>query len=80
MVAAFSYAKLPEYFTTILGVTGTLEAMSNGQKRILETKFGVKKRYIQPSIYPASNRKVKFERCYYNKLFGEIVKDIDKEH
>lgn len=69
MVGAFSYAKLPEYFKTILGVTGTLNAISDGQKRILEENFGFTKRYVQPSIYPASNRTVKFERCYHHKLF-----------
>ena len=58
--AAFSYAKLPGYFKSILGVTGTLQSMSDGQKRILDEKFEVKKRYVQPSIYPASNRIVKF--------------------
>ncbi len=28
IVASFSYSKLPEYFTSILGVTGTLTCMS----------------------------------------------------
>jgi hypothetical protein len=63
MVAAFSYAKLPEYFTSILGVTGTLDAISDGQMKILRNKFGVNKIFIQPSIYPASNKTVKFQRC-----------------
>jgi len=31
-VAAFSYSKLPEYFNSILGVTGTLVSMSDGQQ------------------------------------------------
>jgi hypothetical protein len=32
IVAAFSYSELPSYFSSILGVTGTLTCMSNGQK------------------------------------------------
>ncbi len=34
--AAFSYAQLPGYFKSILGVTGTLQSMSDGQKQILK--------------------------------------------
>lgn len=70
MVAAFSYAQLPAYFKTILGVTGTIEAMSVSQREILQDKFGVKKIFIQPSIYPQSNRIIKFKNCFNNKLYS----------
>lgn len=36
IVASFSYSKLPQFFQSILGVTGTLDSMSNGQIDILE--------------------------------------------
>jgi len=36
MIAEFSYAKLPNYFQTILGVTGTLEVLPQYKKRQLE--------------------------------------------
>jgi hypothetical protein len=52
IIASFSYSKLPEYFCSILGVTGTLVSMSQGQRRILTHDFGVKKQFVQPSIYP----------------------------
>jgi hypothetical protein len=32
VIASFSYSLLPTYFNSILGVTGTLASMSNGQK------------------------------------------------
>lgn len=63
VIASFSYAKLPSYFKSILGVTGTLEAMSQPQKDILKNDFGVSKTYVQPSIYPDSKRILKFKKC-----------------
>ena len=78
IVAGFSYSKLPFYFQSILGVTGTLESMSDGQKEILRKEFGVNKMYVQPSIYPPSNRVISFKRCYNGKIYEEIVKSIEE--
>ncbi len=41
IVAGFSYSELPSYFSSILGVTGTLTCMSNPQRQILKSVFGV---------------------------------------
>lgn len=62
VIANFSYSKLPDYFHTILGVSGTLESMSYGLKEILNNNFQVKRQFVQPSIYPPSNRTVCFRK------------------
>jgi hypothetical protein len=36
IIGHFSYAKLPTYFESILGVTGTLKAMNKCQQKILQ--------------------------------------------
>lgn len=69
IIASFSYSKLPSYFSSILGVTGTLDCMSDKQKKILTDKFGVKRTFVQPSIYPPNRRVVKFSKCSEDKLF-----------
>ena len=52
--------------------------MSDGQKTILENDFGVNKLYAQPSIYPPSNRIIKFKRCFNGKKYEEIVNNIQE--
>jgi hypothetical protein len=64
IIASFSYSKLPHMFDSILGVTGTLEAMSDSQIEILENDYKVTKQYVLPSIYPASNRQIQFRKVY----------------
>lgn len=76
IVAGFSYSKLPFYFRSILGVTGTLEFMSDGQNEILTNEFDVSKTYIQPSIFPPSNRTISFKKCYNGERYEEITKNI----
>jgi hypothetical protein len=63
-----------------LGVTGTLEAMAKPQKDILADDFQVKKRYVQPSIYPKGNRKVSFRKCNPINLNQEIIANLELEH
>jgi hypothetical protein len=60
-----------------LGVTGTLEAMAKPQKDILADDFQVKKRYVQPSIYPKGNRKVSFRKCNPINLNQEIIANLE---
>jgi hypothetical protein len=78
IIAHFSYSRLPTYFDSILGVTGTLQHISKGQKRIMEDEYGVKKTYIMPSIYGLnSKRVVEFEKVHSLKLYSAIVKNIE---
>ena len=81
IIAHFSYSRLPTYFDSILGVTGTLQHISKGQKRIMEEEYGVKKSYIMPSIYGLNSRRiVEFEKVHSLKLYAAIVKNIEDIH
>ena len=55
-VSEFSYALLPKHFNYILGVTGTLQEMSEFQKRSLSNNYKVNEAFILPSVYGASRR------------------------
>lgn len=35
IIGQFSYAELPKYFNNIMGVSGTVEAMSDFRKKIM---------------------------------------------
>jgi hypothetical protein len=61
---AFSYAKIPERFDCILGVTGTLDCMSEYEKTIIK-HYGILKRTYTPSIYTEST--VSPDGLYQNK-------------
>lgn len=47
----FSYAEVPHTFQSILGVTGTLQALSVPQKDLVENIYNIKKQSIIPSVY-----------------------------
>jgi hypothetical protein len=51
MVAEFSYAKLPQYFDNILGVTGTLEVLPQYKKQQLKDRYGIEDQYAIPSAF-----------------------------
>jgi hypothetical protein len=58
MIAEFSYAKLPKYFQTILGVTGTLEVLPQYKKRQLEGRYKISDQFAIPSAFGLNNRRV----------------------
>ena len=84
---SFSYAAIPKLYDSIIGVTGTLRTLSEGQKTILEDIYDVKHKTFMPSVY--SDRQLQFN---YNvtgpdgpfKVFkkvdfhSEIRKEIDR--
>jgi len=81
---SFSYAEIPkqQYFSSIMGVTGTLSSLSKAEQSIIEDEYNIKKKTLMPSIYGASKRKflskdtgvvVEFDLNRYHQL---ILKDI----
>src|SRR5690606_28715436 len=48
----FSYAKIPEKFKYILGVTGTLDTLNKVQLEIVKDIYNVKKFSYIPYLYP----------------------------
>ena len=61
----FSYALIPQRYRYTFGVTGTLEALSQGETDVLENHFGLKNRTVVPSVY--GKQKLSFE--YENSRF-----------
>lgn len=57
IVAEFSYAMLPKYFKSIIGVTGTYDEMPQFQKNYLKDEYQVKDVYAIPSVYGAQAQK-----------------------
>eukprot|EP00808_Paulinella_micropora_P010728 g29972.t1 len=61
---AYSYAKIPESFDCILGVTGTLDCMTDYESQII-SNYKIYKRTYTPSIYTES--RVSQDGLYENK-------------
>ncbi|XP_062553007.1 uncharacterized protein LOC134218145 [Armigeres subalbatus] len=55
--ASFSYAKFPERYPLILGVTGTLDGMSEYEKDAIENHYNIRRSSIMPSFFGNSNLK-----------------------
>ena len=78
----FSYSEIPNYFDNILGVTGTLENLSEARKRLIKEKYHIKFETIMPSVYGGT--KIDFKRESYilisNKddYFLRLVEEIEK--
>jgi len=47
----FLFAKLPQDFDLVMGVTGTLETMSPAEKRIVKEDYHIKRMVYMPSVY-----------------------------
>jgi hypothetical protein len=51
----FSYAEIPKKYNSVLGVTGTLEDLSQKEKEILKNDFQIKLQTFVPSMYKKTN-------------------------
>lgn len=79
IIGQFSYAELPKYFDNILGVSGTVQAMSGFQKTILEDSYQIRDDHIYtlPSIYGESHRKVVgFRSVKPDVYIAELIQTI----
>ena len=57
IVAEFSYAELPLFYSRILGVTGTLKQMSVFKKEELRQRYSIVKQFYIPSVYGDSKKR-----------------------
>lgn len=53
----FSYAEIPNLFSFIMGVTGTLETLSKKEREIIEKKYKIYKNTYSPSVFGKNNSK-----------------------
>jgi hypothetical protein len=49
--AEFSYAEVPLEYDIILGVTGTLETLSEPQKKIIKDIYNIHNQTLSPSVH-----------------------------
>lgn len=47
----FSYAEIPNNFSYIMGVTGTLKSLSEPEKNIVENDYKIKNKTYIPSVF-----------------------------
>ena len=52
---SFSYAEIPHMFKLIMGVSGTLDSLTDVEKTVI-AKYNIKRVALAPSIYGASRR------------------------
>jgi hypothetical protein len=55
-IAPFSYSELPTFFQNILGVSGTVNSMSDYKKEMLKSRYHIEDTYEIPSIYGDNQR------------------------
>ncbi|CAF4449380.1 unnamed protein product [Rotaria sp. Silwood2] len=76
----FSYAETPLQFQSIMGVTGTLETLSDQEKEVIKSVYKINKTTITPSVFGANNLKftkkddIRIESSddYFNVIRREI--------
>jgi len=82
---SFSYAEIPQQFKRVLGVTGTLESLSEPEKAVIENTYNVKRKTIMPSVFGDNQLKanndttdviVVKEQDYFTSIAEEIKKKI----
>jgi len=92
---SFSYAEIPLEFDAIVGVSGTLQTLSEPELRIIQDTYSVRKRTVIPSAFGANNRtfaprggdvKIENKNDWHNVIVQEIHRglgddatDVDKQ-
>lgn len=82
---SFSYAEIPYRFDYIMGVTGTLQTLSDAEKNIIENIYRVNFKTYMPSVFGQNKRKFAMEEDiyienkddYYNTLREKIDQALD---
>jgi hypothetical protein len=47
----FAYAQVPKRYAAMMGVTGTLEALTRAQTALLNNEYGIRRKTFMPSVY-----------------------------
>jgi hypothetical protein len=85
MCGCYSFAAIAQDgFDCIMGVTGTLDCLSDAEKQIIENDFNIPQRTIMPSMYGASKLDFKKDRDVVaepdaNRHFQTVLKEIIDE-
>jgi preprotein translocase subunit SecA len=80
---AYSFAKIPEKFRLILGVTGTLQNVTETQRDIISRKYKILEETYMPSVFGKSNlrynHKDNFIVVSKKEYWSRIRKEIDTQ-
>jgi GTPase SAR1 family protein len=79
-----SYAEIPKEFEYIMGVTGTLDTLSQPELDIIENSYAIRKHTYTPSVFGDNNRvfypdrDIKIENIdnYYNRIVEQITNGL----
>ncbi|CAF3338635.1 unnamed protein product, partial [Rotaria sp. Silwood2] len=78
---SFSYAEIPIQFEYIIGVTGTLETLTDPEKKVIINDYKVRKRTYVPSVFGQNNLRFKEKDDIMiensNDYFNRIKREID---
>jgi hypothetical protein len=73
MLAEFSYAALPKFFSNILGVSGTLDTLHFYKKKQLSKLYNINDQYAIPSPFGISKLGIE-EYTFSSELnFYEVI-------
>jgi hypothetical protein len=78
-ITSFSYSEIPFLFSRILGVTGTLEALSESKKKVVSDTYNIKRHTYIPSVYGASKRKFRKEKHTHVEPESNYCNRIEEE-
>jgi len=74
---SFSHADVPQEFSYILGVTGTLRSLSEPEKYVVENDYNIKKKTYAPSVFGANN--LKFSLKNVNDYMTVIEREMNSK-
>jgi hypothetical protein len=73
---SFSFAEIPHSFSYIVGVTGTLQTLSDAEKKIVSDDYKVKVFTFMPSVFGSNKRKFAKEADVYVENKDDYYKII----
>ncbi len=76
---SFSYADVPQEFSYILGVTGTLKSLSEPEKYVVENDYNIKKKTYAPSVFGANNLKFSLKYDILIENVNDYMTVIERE-
>jgi hypothetical protein len=72
-IAPFSYCELPNFFQSILGVSGTISSISESKRTVLRQKYKIAEMYEVPSIYGQNNRAEDMYQIVKSEQFYSVI-------
>lgn len=81
-----SYAKLPENYPIILGVSGTLTSLNDHEKQVLNQEYNIHRTSDMPSFFGRSNLEIranisytKFEQDWLDKIYSQTNSQLNSK-